>query len=99
MPTAARSSRRTSTALPKSSRRYAREEWRSLSVCPSPLLWHTRLSGAPQFDGVAYSFGGSLLYFLQDYLERVSPGSYFGALHNYIVDYSYGNAEVRAGGG
>ena len=29
-----------------------------------------------QFDGVAYSYGGSLLYMIEDFVERVKPGSY-----------------------
>lgn len=92
-PTAVLCSRRLSTALQRSRRRCGASE---------PIPRHpTRLSLAPplstaQFDSVAYSFGGSIIYFLQGYLERIKPGSYFDALNRYMTKHAYGNAEVCA---
>lgn len=44
------------------------------------------------FDGVSYSFGASLLRMIEGFVERVSAGSYFGAIK---VRLARGRAGVR----
>ena len=44
------------------------------------------------FDGVSYSFGASLLRMIEGHVERVSPGSYFGAIRSYMASKAFGVA-------
>jgi aminopeptidase N len=46
-----------------------------------------------QFDGVAYSFGGSILYSVRAFVEAIVPGSFFQGVAIYLQQNKYSNAQ------
>lgn len=45
-----------------------------------------------QFDGVAYSFGASILYTLKNFIERSQPTAYTAGMAAYLQTFAFGNA-------
>ena len=49
------------------------------------------------FDGVAYSFGASILFTLRNYCDRTAPGAYFTGMQTYnTVNFFTNNGSLTA---